>query len=98
MGVDLSPLIDQSTEDQIIPYEESENPEHLTHIISPPENTHIFQPGMEAQDIVDIARATGQHVIALCGYKFVPVHDPEKYDACKSCMDIAGNIMREMGE
>lgn len=80
-----------------IPYEDDGN-NRLTHIVSPPENPHIFTPGMEAQDIVNLARYTGQEVVALCGYKWVPKHNPDKYDACQRCMDIAGAIMRNLGE
>lgn len=83
----------------ILEYEESPaDPNHRAHIVSPPENLHIFEPGMEAQDIVDIARATRQHVVALCGHVWVPSRDPEKYDACEPCIKIAGFIMRSLGE
>lgn len=83
---------------EMIPYEDDGDNNRLTHIVSPPENLHIFEPGMEAQDIVDIARATHNYVVALCGYKWIPVHNPEKYDACQRCMDIAAAIMRDLGE
>lgn len=93
------PGLKYSILDDAFPYEDTDDGnDHLTHIVSPPENVHIFQPGMEAQDIVDIARATGQEIKALCGYTFVPKRNPEKYDACQSCMDIAGHIMRGLGE
>ena len=78
--------------DEVLPYEDSNDPDRRTHIVSPPENVHIWQPGMEAQDVVDVARATGQEVTALCGYKFVPKHNPDKFDACDTCMKIAAEI------
>lgn len=82
-----------------IEYDESPaDPDHRTHIVNPPNNPHIWQPGMEAQDVVDIARTTGQEITALCGYTWVPKRDPEKFDICDACMKIAGDIMREMGE
>lgn len=97
MGVSLAPLIDNETD--LIPFEEPDpNREYRAHIVNPPANLHIWEPGMEAQDIVDIARATGQHVVALCGYKFIPKHNPDKFDACDVCMRIAGDIMSELGE
>lgn len=94
-----TPDVKYSTIDEFLPYEDTDDGnEHHAHIVRPPENLHIFQPGMGGQDIVDIARVTGQEVTALCGYRFVPKRNPEKYDACQTCMDIAGNIMRERGE
>lgn len=98
MPIDFAPIIDVSTEDQITPYEDSNDPNTKAHIVNPPANLHIWQPGMEAQDIVDIARATGQYITALCGYRFVPKYNPDKHDACDPCMKIAGDIMREEGE
>lgn len=71
--------------------------EHLTHIVNPPGNTHIWQIGMSSKDVVDIARWNGIEITALCGYKFVPKRNPEKYPACQSCFDIAGAIMSEDG-
>jgi hypothetical protein len=53
---------------------------------------------MSAQDIVDTARMLGSEITALCGYKFIPMRNPEKYEACQQCMDIAGFIMSSLGE
>lgn len=76
-----------------------------THLISPPENGMIFgvlvqqgNPDPSAKDIVDWARANHVHVLALCGYSFVPDNDPENYDACQICMDVAGMHMRNANE
>jgi Protein of unknown function (DUF3039) len=83
----------------VTPYVEPENvDEHRTHIVNPPNNLHIWQPGMTAQDVVNIARLNGLPVVALCGYTWVPVHNPEKFDACESCIQIAGELMRGAGE
>jgi len=105
MGVDLSPLIDIPlidviTEDQIVPYEDTDDPLHRTHIINPPNNRHLpwWDSALDAQDIVDIARTTGDEIVALCGYKFVPKANPDKYDVCDPCMRVAGLIMRAEGE
>lgn len=96
MGDTLTEL-EQMTE--VIPYEDTDDHgEHLTHIINPPANIHIWKPGMTSQDVVDIARATDQEVVSLCGKRWVPKRNPEKYDVCKSCMDVAGNLMRGAGE
>lgn len=76
-----------------------------THIVSPPENHGIFSflmrhgnPDPSAKDIVDEARDHGWRVTALCGYSWIPDDDPEKYDACQICMDVAGMHMRNAGE
>lgn len=82
----------------LFPYEESDDPERRTHIVRPTENKHIHQPGMRSQDIVDTARLTGTEIYALCGYSFIPKHNPEKFDACETCMEIAGALMRGNGE
>lgn len=72
--------------------------EHLAHIINPPNNLHIWFPGMSSQDIVKIARENNIEVVALCGYIFVPKQNPEPLDACTTCIDIAGELMRSKGE
>lgn len=95
---DLLEKADVETIVDIMPYVEPENPaEHRTHIVNPDGNPHIYRPGMSAQDIVDVARAGGLEVTTLCGFKFVPLMNPERFDACGICMDIAGQIMREVG-
>lgn len=81
----------------LVPYEDNDDPNLRTHIVNPPANLHIWTPGMSAQDIVDTARLNSWPVTALCGFTWVPKHNPEKYDACSTCMDIAQKIMSEMG-
>ena len=82
---------------EIVEYDDSDaNDATRTHIVNPPNNPHIWQPGMGAQDIVDIARSTEQNVKALCGYVWVPKRNPEKYDVCENCMSIARDIDRSM--
>lgn len=93
MGVDLSPLLDTSTIEDITAYEETENPDSKAHVVNPPKNLHIWQPGMTSQDIVNIARLQGKTVTALCGYKFIPRHDPDKHPACEVCIRIAGELI-----
>lgn len=88
---------DTDVKEAILPYDEP-NPENFTHIINPPANTHIWKPGMNSQDIVDIARATGQTVTALCGKTWVPSRNPEQHPACDTCIEIAGELMRSNGE
>lgn len=68
------------------------------HIVNPPSNTHIWRPGMTAQDIVDIARVRQIEITALCGYRWIPQQAPDDLDACDTCFEIAGILMRENGE
>lgn len=84
----------ESIVDLLAPYKDSEDPDRRTHIVRPIENSHITQGmKMSAQDIVDTARMNGQEVVALCGYTWVPAHNPEKYDACGPCFKMAEWIM-----
>lgn len=85
-------------QDALFPYEELDDPEHKTHIINPPMNRHVGLPGMSAQEIVDTARMTHQEIEALCGFRFVPKHNPDKFDACTACMTVAGALMRGNSE
>lgn len=75
MGVDLSPLIEQSsdtyTEDPIF--------------------SHIIDRGDDdrpAHAIVMEARVNGTALTALCGHTFVPERDPKKYPPCEKCVEI----------
>lgn len=77
---------------EVIPYVD-DGKDRLTHIINQADNTHIWVPPMTTQDIVDTARMLGEYVIALCGYKWVPLHDPEKYPVCETCINIANKII-----
>lgn len=95
----LGLLPDTDLKVEIAPYEDvDDGKDHMTHIINPPKNKHIWLPGMETKEIADIARMTGQEVVALCDYRWVPKRNPEKYPICQSCMDIAGELMRGNNE
>lgn len=101
MAVDMDVLIDQSTDEAIIPYEESNDPNLRAHIVNPADNIDFqLQYGRveDAQELVNLARMIGVEITALCGYKFVPKHNPDKADACEACIRIAGEIMRDEGE
>lgn len=75
------------------------DPEKLTHIVNPVFNKHIrMWHHMTAKALVDYARRLKIPVVALCGKKWVPDDNPEKYDACGTCMEIAGQLIREAGE
>lgn len=83
----------------LFPYEDNDDPNLRAHIVRPMENRHVAgNNNLTGQDIVDIARASQIEIVALCGHKFVPKHNPDKYDACEACMKIAGHIMSAGGE
>ena len=44
----------------------------------------------------DITRAavTGERIMALCGKKFTPPRDPERYPLCPTCKEIRDAIRR----
>ena len=80
--------------EELAPFTDTDDGEkHLSHIINSASNMHVWQKGMNATDIIEIARLTGQEIVALCGYRLIPMRDPRKYPACKTCVDIAANIM-----
>lgn len=81
----------------ILEFEETDDPDKKAHLINPPKNIHIWRLGMSARDVVDIARLKGLELEALCGFRFVPRHNPDKLDVCQTCMDLAGIIISEDG-
>jgi hypothetical protein len=68
------------------------------HIVTPDMNTHIWEVGMTSADMVVVARTTGQELVALCGYRWVPKLKTENLDVCDTCLAIAGERMRRAGE
>ncbi len=99
MSLDTDISTVEITDVDIVPYEEEGNDEDTrTHIVNPPKNLHIWTPGMTSREMVSIARMTGQHVVALCDYSWVPKRNPENYKACDTCMTIAQQLMSGMGE
>lgn len=94
---DLLERVDTNVE--VVPYEEPTGEgKNFAHIINPPKNVHIWRPGMSAQVVVDIARAQGIEVVALCDYRWVPKMNPDKFDACPVCIERAGDLMRGNNE
>jgi len=90
--------VDQDIRTVLDPYEDhTDGKDHKTHVISPHENQEIWQPGMTAQDIIMVARLSGREVTALCGYKWVPKANPEKYDVCEACLKLAESVLNEFG-
>ena len=99
MSTDTIGDVEVIVETNLAPYEDDgSNSENFTHIINPPNNTHIWRPGMSSQDVVDVARFRGLTVTALCGKTWVPKRNPEKHPACDTCMDVATMLMQGAGE
>lgn len=48
----------------------------------------------KAQDIVLEARINGIPIVALCGKKWIPQRDPQKFPICPECLEIAAKIKR----
>ena len=68
----------------------------LTHIVVSEDNSHIDVLGdMSAKEIISVARANGLEVVALCGYRWIPVNDPDKYPACEACVEEARKRINE---
>lgn len=77
--------------------EEEIDKDRLAHFISPVGNTHIWEPGMETRDVVQIAVVGHHELRALCGYVWVPIGSPTKHDTCEECMQIAQQWIGEDG-
>jgi hypothetical protein len=52
-----------------------------------------FAHYVEKDKIVESA-VTGKSVRALCGKKWIPSHDPEKYPICPTCKEIHAGLKK----
>jgi len=52
-----------------------------------------FAHYVEKDKIVESA-VTGKSVRALCGKKWIPSHDPEKYPICPTCREIHAGLKK----
>lgn len=76
-------------QEEIIPYEDSsDNSNAISHYVIGEDNRHIYEPPMTIEDVIDIARITGQHLVAICGAVVVPRYDPTTCPMCKACVKI----------
>jgi len=92
-------MTDTASTDFMLHDPEKENQDgDLAHIVNPPMNLHIWTPGMDMYELVDIAREKKIEVTALCGLVFIPKKDPDPLPACSKCLEIAGELMRSKGE
>lgn len=58
---------------------ETGDPDILAHLADKDEITH--------------ALVFGNEITALCGYRWVPSRDPEKYPLCKACQEVYDLIL-----
>jgi hypothetical protein len=80
-------------EDEELETDDSDS-EDVRHIVSPVGNEHIWRPGMEAQDVVDIAIVRGIEIVALCGYRWVPSSVvTQGLETCEICVDLMSKIL-----
>lgn len=72
----------------------------LTHLVAPsdnPEICHAMGNGswITGADIVTYGRRNNVEVTAICGFKWIPINDPAKYDTCNACLDEAYKRLEE---
>lgn len=60
--------------------------EHRAHIVKRPDDRD------SAEAWVTEARVMGLEVEALCGHRWVPGRDPQKYPVCEVCRDILARM------
>ena len=101
----MSTAIDQTTpgvidhvDTEILPFEENHDSNRKAHWVRPTDNgvTSKDDP-TTSQDIVDMARLTDAEVVAACGTRFVPKHNPKGLPVCERCTDIANNAILGRG-
>ena len=91
-------VIDEAVdlEDIVAPFEDTDDgKDHLTHLINPTRNLHIWRLGMTSKDVVALATLGGIVITALCGYTWVPTRNPDKYPVCKACMEVGAAMIAE---
>ena len=75
---------------------------HYVHIINPVDNLWVQVLAgrvLSSSEIVQYARDNRLEVLCLCGYRFVPIRNPEDVNGtCPICLDVAGMLMRNEGE
>jgi len=59
---------------------------HRAHIVKRPADRE------SADGWVTEARVLGLEVEALCGHRWIPAKDPEKYPVCQTCRDVLSHM------
>ena len=52
----------------------------------------IVRSAVEGVAVVALSYITGEAIEALCGKKWIPNRDPEKYPVCPSCKEILATL------
>lgn len=88
------------TMEELVPYDKLEKDHNLkVHIATPAENLHIWRPGMSTPDMITVARCLRVEIVAICGHRWIPSHNPEEIkDVCEACTEEAAKRMQEAGE
>jgi hypothetical protein len=63
-------------------------------------DTRLSDPDLEEGKVAHIIRkddqmrgyVMGEEVIALCGARFVPTRDPERYPVCEACKETLARL------
>jgi hypothetical protein len=58
----------------------------------------VWAPGQKAEGVVTEARVYGTPVTALCGKRWIPARDPQRFPVCPECADKAALIKRMRGQ
>lgn len=53
---------------------------------------HIVWDDDNAHAVVTEARVLGLEVEALCGYRWIPQRDPERFPLCETCAELAAEL------
>lgn len=85
--VDLNEMLNPFDED------DGSDPNRRAHYVTWEDNPEfVARFGvLGSQELVDTARLFRVEVIALCGYKWVPRLNPQKFDVCTKCANIAAD-------
>lgn len=78
MSTITAPVVDTPSTAPVLDLDDGTgDPERLTHIVNQalPDNSVVA------------AIMNGTEVVAMCGHRFVPYRDPERYPVCRPCRE-----------
>lgn len=87
---ELAPLemVETDILEQMFPYEDVDDPNKRAHVFRGEENDELWVDGMTGTDLVEKARMLGLEIVALCGHRLIPRHNPADVEACERCLYI----------
>lgn len=83
--------VDELTDIALAPEATTTDDFTRTHILNCPENKKSTEAWLTE------ARVFGLEVEALCGYKWVPQRDPQRFSVCEACLGVVEMILAEGG-